>query len=93
MRFGLDDTNGVWIGLNDTDKQLVWTWSDNSNYNWSRWAVGIEPSLILSENCVTSMGAQSENYAWRRQSCNATAGFVCQNRLNKTNSSKVFDLY
>lgn len=78
----------IWIGLDDTNMPKVWQWSDGTNYNWSNWEAGLEPSLMTNQSCVITSRSTNGTYVWRRQSCNATAKFICQRRLNLTISSK-----
>lgn len=87
VRFGMNNTNELWIGLEDTNASLVWEWNDGTNYNWSNWKPGVEPSPLVTQTCAIAALETTGTYVWQRKDCSATAGFVCQKRLSYKISS------
>lgn len=80
VKFKLNLQSGVWIGLSDPQVTLQWQWSDKTNYNWSYWNPGIEPSDNVNENCTTAVGL-GDKYFWQREDCTVNAAVICQQRL------------
>lgn len=93
VRYKLDSSSGIWIGLNDLTTAFVWEWDDKSSYNWNYWDVNVEPSANISNRCILSVQSLTGQYVWRRESCNYNAAVICQIRVPPLTTSKYSKLY
>jgi len=75
----------VWIGLVDRDKNLMWTWTDNSTNDYTRWDRDQPNGAEDEEYCVTSRA----NGAWSDEACDSERGYICkQLQLTKNTTEK-----
>jgi len=70
----LFDWRPFWIGLNDRDTEGVFTWSDGSDFDYSRWCTEapMPPPEGDSRDCVQFFDLQ-----WRDVDCGEPMQFVC----------------
>lgn len=87
VRFQLQSSLGVWIGLSDTIQSFVWRWDDSSPFDWNQWEMSVEPSSIVNQTCVISIENNDGQFVWRRRSCQSSASFICQKRLTPSLTS------
>jgi hypothetical protein len=63
-----------WIGLEQPDISLPWTWGGVLPLTYTSWKIG-EPSNIGNRGCVLESGA---SLAWTTQGCTTLAPFACK---------------
>ncbi|XP_064297374.1 C-type Lectin CRL-like [Phalacrocorax carbo] len=74
------DRDNTWIGLQDEEHTRRWKWSDNSVFNYKRWAPGQPNNRWNREDCVVlewSSGFQ----LWHDYPCSSRFPFLCQHEL------------
>ncbi|XP_074997070.1 C-type lectin BpLec-like [Calonectris borealis] len=74
-----DGTN-TWIGLQDEEHTRQWKWSDNSAFDYKRWAAGQPNNLWDKEDCVV-LDKLSGFEFWHDYPCDSTFPFLCQHQL------------
>ncbi|XP_062990561.1 C-type lectin lectoxin-Thr1-like [Elgaria multicarinata webbii] len=74
------DGGNVWIGLRDTRKNRVWSWTDRSSTSYKAWNVGEPNNLRNEENCV-EIWSPSGYMLWNDESCKSERAFLCRYKL------------
>ncbi|XP_063180850.1 C-type lectin-like [Chroicocephalus ridibundus] len=70
----------TWIGLQDEEHTRKWKWSDDSTYNYERWAPGQPNNLWDREDCVV-LDAYSGFKLWHDYPCDDKFPFLCRHQL------------
>ncbi|XP_075582180.1 C-type lectin-like [Pelecanus crispus] len=74
------DGANTWIGLRDPEHRRQWKWSDNSVFNYKRWAWGQPNNLWDREDCVV-LNRRDNFQLWHDYPCDYRFPFLCQHRL------------
>ncbi|KAM6146502.1 C-type lectin-like [Phoenicopterus ruber ruber] len=74
------DSTHVWIGLRDEEHTRRWKWSDQSPFDFKRWAWGQPNNLWNREDC-TVLDKFSGFSRWHDYDCNCKFPFICKHRL------------
>ncbi|CAN0021344.1 unnamed protein product [Bubo scandiacus] len=74
------DGDNVWIGLQDEEHTRQWKWSDNSVFDYKRWAAGQPNNLWDKEDCVV-LDKASGFELWHDYPCNYKFPFLCRHQL------------
>ncbi|GAB0175385.1 C-type lectin Cal-like [Grus japonensis] len=77
---GQRDGTNTWIGLQDEEHSRRWKWSDNSVFDYKRWAPGQPNNLWDKEDCVV-LDRFSGFEFWHDYPCNSQFPFLCQHQL------------
>uniref|UniRef100_F6Y2F6 Macrophage mannose receptor 1 n=1 Tax=Monodelphis domestica TaxID=13616 RepID=F6Y2F6_MONDO len=77
-QLGYEDTDTLWIGLNDLKIQMYFEWSDGTPVTFTKWMPG-EPSHANNrqEDCVVMTG--KDGY-WSDHPCENSFGYVCKTK-------------
>ncbi|KAM8973844.1 regenerating islet-derived protein 4-like [Pelodytes ibericus] len=71
------DSEGVWIGLHDPDKNGRWKWTDGSMYNYAAWKSGLPDNAKGKEFCVVLVSG-SKYKKWNDVGCGGLRNYVCK---------------
>ncbi|KAH9504722.1 C-type mannose receptor 2 [Bulinus truncatus] len=68
-----NNTNSVWIGLNDISIEKTYNWSDGSPYNFTNWSKGEPNSQDVKEDCVKMLSSGG----WDDVDCHYLNHYIC----------------
>ncbi|XP_043825132.1 LOW QUALITY PROTEIN: macrophage mannose receptor 1 [Dromiciops gliroides] len=77
-QLGYDNSDILWIGLNDLRIQMYFEWSDGTPVTFTKWLPG-EPSHANNrqEDCVVMKG---KNAYWADHPCESHFGYICKSK-------------
>ncbi|KAM6092895.1 C-type lectin BpLec-like [Theristicus caerulescens] len=75
-----ENGDNTWIGLQDEEHTRQWKWSDNSPFDYKRWAPGQPNNLWDKEDCVV-LDKFSGFDRWHDYPCDCKFPFLCQYEL------------
>lgn len=73
--FLLDQTEKIWIGLNDREKEDEFHWSDGTPFNFSSF-ISSDPKQGRHKNCVL----MRNDGKWFEQTCSLKKHYICKKR-------------
>ena len=73
--FLLDQTEKIWIGLNDKEKEDEFHWSDGTPFNFSSF-ISSDPRQGKHKNCVL----MRNDGKWFEQTCSLKKHYICKKR-------------
>ncbi|KAM5172063.1 regenerating islet-derived protein 4-like [Mantella aurantiaca] len=71
------DSEGLWIGLHDPDKNGHWKWTDGSMFNFRAWKAGVPDNAKGKEFCVVLVPG-SKYKKWNDVGCGGKKNYVCK---------------
>lgn len=77
-----EEIERTWIGLNDRDKEHLFTWSSGTAFNrktsFSNWNFGEPNDGVGKENCVEMLTSHGK---WNDLPCSYELNYLCEHRL------------
>ncbi|KAK6180703.1 hypothetical protein SNE40_008704 [Patella caerulea] len=75
----IDKKGAYWIGLQDQDRENVFTWLDGiTDLNYTNWKKGQPNNYAGGENCAMIYGTGNTKGQWNDDSCSKSYYFICE---------------